>query len=220
MSQLRWRLFIECRASGSVEVTQMCRGNDVPTVVRDVLSEQGLDLSKIANLFRNRQPFSIGIISHRPLINWPEAEWNDAEEVHMTAPNCPPGFFNPNRVCMSLVVPEIPSLFHLCKKLISVHLHVSNTGDLRKKLLSVPDLRLLTVYLAGMPPEWPVDMSHYTGHIQTIRGTIYWDRFKELHVLQVLVTQGIVSEGLFRQWLTQGLYDPRLLRKIASFVMP
>ncbi len=220
MSQLRWRLFIECKASGSVEVTQIYRGPDVRTMVRDVVSEQGLDLSKIANLFRNRQPFSVGIISHRPIFNWPEAEWNDAEEVQLTAPNCPAAFFNPNRVNMSLVVPEIPSLFHLCKKLISVHLHVSDASDLHKKLLPVSGLRLLTVYFTGMPVWWPVDLFHYNGHCQTIRGIIYLDRFKELYVLQVLVTQGILSEGLFRKWLTRGLYDPRLLREIASFIQP
>ena len=212
------RVFIECKSTDAFQVILSPGERHITATVREAVTEQGLDLERIATVCKELPLTHISINSDRPLINWPEAEWTDADWVVVTAPNCPRGVFNPNRVSMKLDVPEIPSLFHLCKELTHLFISVSDTSNLRKTLLAAPRLQYVAVQLQVMPTWWPVELCHYRGCFVSPQGAIAWNRFREFYVLQVLVTQGILSEGSFHDWLTKNLYDPRLLQAIASFI--
>ena len=194
-------------------------GSAVVASMMDIVSARGLDLGKVALQFKTYCVNDLCVVSDVPIFNWPP-EWRRTRVLRIHAPNCPTSVFNSHRVMLDLVTPKIPVLFHKCPKLTKVVLYVSDDASVLKNLTKLPSLDLVILRFDAMPSQWPTSMCRYRGWMTWKDRLIVWKALRPYSRLQVSVYQGLVSHGTFNRWLTRGLYDPRLLKTIASFITP
>jgi len=198
---------------------QVVAGSAAVTSMMDIVSARGLDLGKVALQFKTYCVNDLCVISDVPIFNWP-SEWRRTRVLRIHAPNCPTSVFNSHRVMLDLMTPKTPALFHKCPKLTKVVLYVSDDASVLKNLTKLPSLDLVILRFDAMPSQWPTSMCRYRGWMTCKERLIVWKALWPYSLLQASVYQGLVSHGAFNRWLTRGLYDPRLLQTIASFVMP
>ena len=188
-----------------------------------IVTPDGLDLQQIDALLDKDivDLAEIEIDTEGCVFNWPP-KWDYVEQVALKAANCPARVFTQHRVVLSLGVPEVPPLFHRCTNLRRVLL--CNVTDVltMKNVLETRRLDQVTCLWREHVLAWPTEFSHITGGCLWAKqqGVVSWQDLQHMHVLRLLVIQGLLPNQRWRKWLTQGLYDPRLLRKIASFFVP
>lgn len=191
----------------------------VVTTTMDIVSPRGLDLYPVALQFKTYCINDFCIFSDVPIFNWP-SEWRRTRALRIYAPNCPRAVFNSHRVLLELMTQNTPALFHKCPKLTKVVLRVPDDASILKKLVKAPLLDVVILRFNAMPSQWPTSMCRYRGWMSCKEHFIMWRALRPYSLLQASVHQGLVSPGAFNQWLTRGIYDPRLLQTIASFITP
>jgi hypothetical protein len=188
--------------------------------VTTALSSMGLDLQQVADEVNFRVEDEVGIEVDAPVFNWP-AEWDRARIVRLYAPNCPDGVFTSSREALQLAVPKLPALFHRCTALERMILVDCLDSMTLKNVLKAPCLKAVFFLLHDKPVVWPTEFSRFQrGHMLSRLTFIDWHQFQAMHILRLLVIQGLSSVRRWSVWLTRGLYDPRLLQTIASFITP
>ncbi len=188
---------------------------------QNVVTPDGLDLQEIDDLLDKDivDLSDIEIDTDGRVFNWPP-KWDHVEHVVLRAANCPSRVFTRNRRVLLLAVPEIPLLFHRCTKLERVILSDVPDSFILKNVLEAPKLNLVTLTWSERVLVWPTEFSHIKEGCLWAKqqGVVSWQSLKHMHVLRLLVIQGLLPNQRWRKWLTQGLYDPRLLQVIASFI--
>ena len=202
--------------------------------VTTVLSSMGLDLQRVADEVNFRVEDEVGVEVDVPVFNWP-TEWDRARIVRLHASNCPDGVFTSSREALQLAVPKLPALFHRCTELERIILIDCLDSMTLKNVLEAPCLESVFFFLHDRPVVWPTEFSRFRkGHIMWSTGFprfqknstlsrltyIDWHQLQAMHALRLLVIQGLSSVRRWSVWLTRGLYDPRLLKTIASFITP
>lgn len=201
--------------------------------VTTALSSMGLDLQRVADEVNFRVEDEVGVEVDVPVFNWP-TEWDRARIVRLHASNCPDGVFTSSREAIQLAVPKLPALFHRCTALERMILVDCLDSMTLKNVLKAPCLESVFFFLHDRPVVWPTEFSRFRhGHIMwstklshcqkgTLSQPIFidWHQFQAMHALRLLVIQGMSSVRRWSVWLTRGLYDPRLLQTIASFITP
>jgi hypothetical protein len=207
---------------GRVTTVAVFNGTVTYTDVTTALSSMGLDLQQVADMANFRPECDLDIKVSVPVFNWP-TEWDIAWELRLHAASCPAGVFTSSRVMIDLSVPKLSAFFHRCTKL--ARLVLDNCGDSMtfKNVLDAPCLEFVYFILRDKPAVWPTEFSRFRkGYICLQRKFIDLpsNQLQAMHNLRLLLIQGLSSVRRWSVWLTRGLYDPRLLQIIASFVMP
>ncbi len=190
--------------------------------VKDVsyaLTADGLDLQQVAKELGNIPLKEVCVRTKGVVLNWP-LEWTHASVIELKAANCPSQIFSPYLTGMTLEIPELPPFFHRC-----LHLKGVNVVELRnemslKNLLEAPLVDSVGCYWKKAPKAWPTEIRGPSGLCGIGEHYYAWRTFVSMHTLRLLVIQGLSSVRRWRKWLTRGLYDPRLLQTIASFITP
>ena len=206
---------------GRVKTVTVFNGTVSFTDVTPALSSMGLDLQQVADMANFRPKCDLEIEVDVPVFNWP-MDWDDASTVKLHAANCPAGVFTSSRRTIDLAVPKLPALFHRCTKLSSVILVNCHDWMTFKNVLEAPRLEYV-YFLDEQPVVWPTEFSRFRlGYLCLQRKFIDLpsDELQAMHTLRLLLIQGLSSVRRWHKWLTEGLYDPRLLEPIAGFVLP
>lgn len=207
---------------GRVTTVAVFNGTVTFTDVTTALSSMGLDLQQVADMANFRPNCDLEIEVDVPVFNWP-TEWDDASELRLHAASCPAGVFTSSRVAIDLTVPKLPALFHRCTKLERLILVNCRDSMTFKNVLEAPCLEFGFFILRDKPTVWPTEFSRFRkGYLCLQRKFIDLpsNHLQAMHILRLLLIQGLSSVRQWNTWLTRGIYDPRLLQTIASFVMP
>jgi hypothetical protein len=182
-------------------------------------TEQALDLEWLAGLYSRHTVEQVEIIAYdmRIASKWP-SEWSSATHLVLAVQDIPPEIVNNPLAYVQLwFKDDIPPF----------------AADIRRKCSA-------GLYINQMPKEYPahwrflcIESSHgvdvcvfkrpfYPLSAPRIyRNSWYMSQggsCRHLCVLYALLQQGLPRTSAFRRWLTQGLYDPRLLQTIARFL--
>ena len=80
-----------------------------------------------------------------------------------------------------------------------------------------PRLRVKTLIATCLQaPYWLVD-ADMTLLLVYVQGSLDW--MHVLRNLRRLILQGLQAEGMWKQWLTKGLYDPRVFLLVRDFLL-
>lgn len=190
--------------------------------VKDVswaLTPDGLDLQQVAEEFGYIPLKEVRVQTKGVVLNWP-LEWKHTRVVECKAANCPSQIFSPYLTGMTLEVPELPPFFHRCLHLGGVNVVELQNMNSLKNLLEAPLVDSVGCYWTKAPKAWPTEIRGPSGLCVIGDHHYKWKTFESMHKLRLLVIQGLSSVRRWRKWLTRGLYDPRLLQTIASFIAP
>lgn len=177
-------------------------GSDVPTArAASIMTEKG---------FKG----AYTVIIHAPnrrITHWPRQWWKPME-LRIQAINCPKEAIRGHFESLILIVDELPLDMQFSADKLTLYIdHLPpmlrfKHGVSRECFLHYKTCAELPLWADRIHGEWskpnPINRS-----------------LEDLDILYHLLIQSLTTPGPYQRWLTKGLYDPRLLIPIASFLV-